>query len=127
MTSIIRTPGQQDQTIDGTVEMDLATLLATGPSGVLWGLDSPQLNANFVALHDGDSIPEHTNDEVDNLLAVLSGSGTVWVDGMEHHVREQTLLLIPRGAVRSIQGEHALRYLSIHIRREGPSISSSAG
>jgi len=124
MTSTIRTPGQEDISIDGLVEMDLATLLATGPSGVLWGLDSPQLNANLVALHDGDSIPEHRNDKVDNLIAVLGGSGTVVVDGAEHHVREQTLLLIPRGAVRSIQGGHALRYLSIHVRRAGPSISA---
>jgi len=123
MSSTIRTSGQEDQLIDGVVQMDLATLLATGPSGVLWGLDSPQLNANFVALHDGDSIPEHTNAEVDNLIAVLSGSGTVAVDGVVHQVQEQTLLLIPCGAERSIHGEHALRYLSIHVRRSGPTIS----
>jgi quercetin dioxygenase-like cupin family protein len=96
-------------------------------SGPRWGMESEELNATLLAWPPGHEIAEHRNGERDVLLIVLQGSACVAVDGSEHHLAADQLLLIPRGSLRRITaGSDGVRYLSIHRRRE-PLVPSAAG
>lgn len=99
------------------LSIDLSEILLEGPDGVVWGLDSPQLNANLVKLDAGREMPEHSSDEVDVLIVVQSGDGAIIIDGIEHAVKSQSIVLIPRGCRRSIRANRRLIYFSIHTRR----------
>ncbi|MEM7096564.1 MAG: cupin domain-containing protein [Actinomycetota bacterium] len=96
-----------------------------GPSGAVWGLDSEQLNANLVVVREGDTLPEHVNGEVDVLMVVTGGRGSVTVDGAPVDIADDTLVLIPRGARRSVSATTTLSYLTIHVRRSGLDISAT--
>lgn len=98
---------------------DLADVTLAGPSGVVWALASPQLNANLVKIDGGDEIAAHVNDEVDVLLVTESGRGAVVIDGVETQVGPASVVLIPRGARRTVRSEVGLAYYSIHHRRAG--------
>jgi quercetin dioxygenase-like cupin family protein len=98
---------------------DLHNVALTGATGVVWALDSPQMNANLVTLRPGDEIPEHVNDEVDVLLVAESGFGELSIDGQVSPFGAASIALIPRGARRSIQSASGLVYFSIHQRRSG--------
>jgi mannose-6-phosphate isomerase-like protein (cupin superfamily) len=51
---------------------------------------------------------------------ILSGEGEITVDDVAHAVTGQQLLLIPRGARRSVRASRwGLRYLTVH-RARGP-------
>ena len=102
---------------------DLSEISLAGASGVIWGLDSPQLNANLVKLDAGTVIDEHVNADLDVLLVVQAGDGTVTIDGQGHDVAADSVVLIPAGAARSIRARRRLLYFSIHHRREGVAIS----
>ena len=102
---------------DSTDAVDLASRSGHGP---VWGLACDDLNATLLAWPAGHEVAEHTNEDLDVLLVVLGGSGTVAVDGRPQDVAEQQALLIPKGSRRSIRaGDDGIRYLSIH-RRRGP-------
>lgn len=101
---------------------DLADVTLAGPSGVVWSLDSPQLNANLVTIRAGDEIGEHVNDEVDVLIVTESGGGEVVVDGVASDVGAASVILIPRGSRRTIRSASGLAYYSIHQRRGGLSV-----
>ncbi|HEY1776234.1 MAG TPA: MarR family transcriptional regulator [Solirubrobacteraceae bacterium] len=93
--------------------------------GPLWGIASNDLNATLLSWAAGDGVAEHTNDELDVLLVVTAGGGTVTVDGRAHRVRPQDALLIKRGARRGIRAARGgMRYLSIHRRRAGLQIET---
>ncbi len=96
---------------------DLSQVSLLGPSGAVWGLDSPQLNANLVVIAPGEGIAEHVNGELDVLMFVTGGSGTVVIDGVTHEIRTDSVLLIPRGATRSVRSDDRLAYLTVHHRR----------
>lgn len=100
-----------------TGPVDLARLEGDGP---LWGIASDDLNATLLSWPAGHTIDAHVNAELDVLLIVVSGGGTVHVDGKPHAVGADHALLVEKGAVRSISaGPDGVRYLSIH-RRRGP-------
>ena len=100
-----------------TDPVDLAQLHGDGP---LWGLASDDLNATLLSWPAGHAIDAHVNAELDVLLIVLCGGGTVHVDGKPHAVSAGQALLVEKGAERSISaGPDGIRYLSIH-RRRGP-------
>lgn len=96
-----------------------------GASGVVWGVASPQLNANLVKLTPAADLASHTNNEVDVLLVARTGTGVVTIDGMDHPIAAGAAVLIPAGAERSVQANTELTYLSIHTRRSGPTIASA--
>lgn len=103
--------------------VNLSQVVLEGPDGVVWGLDSPQLNANLVKLDAGHEMPEHVNAEVDVLIVVQGGEGVVVVDGVEHVVQTDSLLLVPAGVRRTIRATRRLIYFSIHARRGGLGLS----
>lgn len=118
IATTVRRSGSVAEEVDGMVSVELGDLPLGGTAGVVWGLDSAQLNANLVVLGPGESIASHINDEVDQLIVVQVGAGTVVVDGETHQVKTDSLLLIPRGALREICAERQMSYLSIHVRRD---------
>ena len=85
-----------------------------------WGLQTEDLNVNLIVLEAGGAIAEHTNTEVDVLLVVVEGAGTVEVDGRRHDLRQGQALVVPKGARRSIRctGDSFV-YLTCHRRRAG--------
>jgi mannose-6-phosphate isomerase-like protein (cupin superfamily) len=88
--------------------------------GTLWSLASADLNATLLSWPPGGGVATHRNTERDVLLLVVGGEGVVRVDGEDVAVGTHTALLIPQGAERSISaGSAGLRYLSVHLRRDG--------
>ncbi len=87
----------------------------------MWTLrGSGDLNANLVRFPRGEGVGEHVNGEVDVLFVGVSGSGIVEVDGREHALGTEVLVLAPRGARRSTRSASSdFSYLTVH-RRRGP-------
>jgi quercetin dioxygenase-like cupin family protein len=101
--------------------VDLGAIATSEASGAIWSLPhGGDLDANLVALAAGSGIDAHRNDEVDVLIVVRSGSGTVTVDDVARDVAGDNQVLIDRGAMRAISaGGNGLVYLSVH-RARGP-------
>jgi quercetin dioxygenase-like cupin family protein len=96
--------------------IDLATPQGEGP---LWGTATEDLNATLLAWPAGHKVAEHVNDERDVLIVVVAGSASVTVDGEAHGLAASQALLIEKGRSRAISaGDHGVRYLSVHRRRE---------
>lgn len=113
------------------VVIDVAALAAMtdgGADGAIWSLPHDgDLDANVVRLRTGNAIDEHVNGEVDVLLVVWSGTGTLDVDDATIALAPGVLASIPKGARRSVRaGGDDLTYLSIHRRRGSLSIRMSA-
>jgi len=99
---------------------DLVDLDGQRGTGPLWGIGSEDLNATLLGWGPGGGVGEHVNAERDVLIVVTEGSGLVMIDGREHSLRAQHVLLIRKGARRRITaGGQGMRYLSVHLRR-GP-------
>lgn len=101
-----------------------------GASGAAWSLPHDgDLDANLVRLGAGESIGAHENREVDVLIVVRRGDGSVHIDDATWPLAPDSLAMVPVGSRRSITaGPDGLEYLSIHRRREGLTIgSASAG
>lgn len=101
--------------------VDLINLLTDSTTqGAIWSHGSEQLNINLVVFNEGRGVQQHVNDEVDVLLIGIDGRGVIEVNGASSVLLPGCLLVIPRGASRSIRSE-SLRfaYLSCHQRRVG--------
>jgi quercetin dioxygenase-like cupin family protein len=86
---------------------------------VHWTLPEPSdLNANLVHLAAGSSMSEHVNTEVDVLLVVLSGAGTLRVDGRDAPLEAVAVAHVAKGSSRAVfAGDGGLSYLTVHRRR----------
>ena len=101
---------------------DLGAVPLAGADGVVWSLDERHdLNANLVRLSPGGAVGEHRNDEVDVLVVVLAGSGTLVVDGEPVALAADRIVAVPRGTRRSIRAsdDEGLLHLTVH-RQRGP-------
>jgi quercetin dioxygenase-like cupin family protein len=88
--------------------------------GAIWSLNCEQLNVNLMRLSAGEGIPEHVNGELDVLLAVFEGAGELTVDGAAHPFEAGVVVVVPRGASRSITcARGPLVYLTCHKQRGG--------
>lgn len=89
--------------------------------GAAWRLDpvDRELDANLVALPPGESIGEHVGADVDALIHVVAGTGTLRTEGDDVLLSPGALVYLPRGSRRAIlAGSGGLRYLSVHRRKE---------
>lgn len=113
-----------------TVPLDLAALIAgAGHDGPIWSHTSDQFNLNLLLFRRDDGVPAHRNSEVDVLIVVVAGAGTISIDGRQHAVAEGSIVLIPRGSERSITAaSDRFAYLSCHQRRAGlqPTLPAAA-
>ncbi|MGW3498214.1 hypothetical protein [Streptomyces sp. NPDC001020] len=101
------------------------TEVAAAPAGALWKLaeSGRQLDANVIRLPAGHRVDTHTEPDLDVLLLVLTGDGTLTTPQNPQHLSEGALLWLPHGSTRSLTaGEHGLSYLTVHRRRPGMQI-----
>ncbi|SHL48651.1 MULTISPECIES: cupin domain-containing protein [Streptomyces] len=103
---------------------------APGPAGVLWCLaeSGRQLDANVVRIPPEGRIDTHLEPDLDVLLYVVSGDGTVETEQGRQLLAEGGLLWLPRGSRRSVTaGPDGLAYLTVHRRRPGLQIKNRTG
>ncbi|MFJ9537483.1 hypothetical protein ACIRPX_09540 [Streptomyces sp. NPDC101225] len=109
---------------------DTAALAAAAPSeaAVAWKLTESgrQLDANLVRLAPGGQVARHAEPDLDVLLLIVSGGGTLGdrdADGPGREPQPLTpgaLVWLPHGSTRSITaGDDGLAYLTVHRRRPG--------
>jgi quercetin dioxygenase-like cupin family protein len=90
--------------------------------GARWKLSEPgrQLDANLVHLPPGQRIDTHTEPDLDVLLVVVGGAGTVGTPDDLQSLAEGNLVWLPHGSTRNITaGADGLSYLTVHRRRAG--------
>lgn len=108
---------------------DIAEVAGAAPSsgGALWKLAEPgrQLDANVVHLPSGRQVETHTEPDLDVLLLVVAGRGTLEGTGSTEQLAESALFWLPHGSTRRITaGAEGLSYLTVHRRRPGMTIRS---
>ena len=80
------------------------------------------LDSNVIALPPGDTIDAHAGPDLDVLIHVLAGAGTLTAGPERLSMRTGDLLWLPRLSPRQIDaGPDGLRYLTVH-RRRSPSL-----
>lgn len=95
--------------------------------GAVWSIDASDrdLDSNLIRLPAGEQIAPHLGAEVDVLVHVVSGSGTLSTDEGEQPLRAGDLLFLPRRSRRAYYaGEDGLEYLTVHRRRQALQIGS---
>lgn len=111
--------GEQASAHDGDPEIVDLAAVSVGSGGAIWSLPhGGDLDANLVRLDPATGIDAHTNNDVDVLVLVQSGTANLTVDGQTRQVGADHLALIPKGSNRSIMaGAAGVTYLSIHRQR----------
>ncbi|OHV48055.1 hypothetical protein BCD48_16730 [Pseudofrankia sp. BMG5.36] len=97
----------------GTGEPDLA--------GAVWKLPVGErdLDSNVIALPPGGTIEAHRGPDVDVLVHVLAGSGTLSTERGTFDLAPGALLWLPRRSLRRLAADdEGLRYLTVHRRRQ---------
>ena len=100
------------------------------PSGARWTLAEPgrQLDANLIHLRAGQRVDTHTEPDLDVVLLVVAGRGTVGTPDGEQVLADGNIAWLPRGSTRSVAaGDEGLSYLTIHRRRPGLQIKKRPG
>lgn len=100
------------------------------PSGARWTLTEPgrQLDANLIHLPAGQRVDTHTEPDLDVVLLVVAGGGTVGTPGGEQAFADGNVVWLPCGSTRNITaGHNGLSYLTIHRRRPGLQIRKRSG
>jgi len=95
--------------------------------GSLWQLDpvARDLDANIIALPAGDEIRRHDGPELDVLLLVLEGAGTLETEDGELALTPGMLVWLPRRSQRRfVAGRDGLRYFSVHQRKPALTITA---
>lgn len=95
------------------------------PAGVLWKLaeSGRQLDANVVRLPPGGTVDTHAEPDLDVLVFVVSGDGTVHGEDGPQPLSAGALMWLPHGSRRSLAaGADGLSYLTVHRRRPGMQI-----
>jgi mannose-6-phosphate isomerase-like protein (cupin superfamily) len=98
------------------------------PVGVVWRLEEVgrQLDVNVLNLPAGERIGAHVEADLDVLLVIVAGSGTMVTEAGLLTFGPGELVWLPRGSVRSLAaGAEGLAYLTVHRRRPGMQIRSS--
>lgn len=111
----------------GAAEVNIVNLTAAaaeattaGSAGAVWSLGSADLNLNLIHFATGDGVEAHVNAELDVVGVVISGEGTLEVDGSIHELRPGMLFFLPKGARRAtLARSDDFAYLTCHRRRAG--------
>ncbi|WUS50610.1 cupin domain-containing protein [Streptomyces mirabilis] len=124
-----RLPASRAETPTAGVLCDVQELtgLPQAPSGALWKLaeSGRQLDANLVHLPAGQGVPAHIEPELDVLLLVIAGDGTLGTPEGSEPLAQGRLVWLPRGSTRSITAHsEGLSYLTVHRRRPSLQIRS---
>jgi quercetin dioxygenase-like cupin family protein len=103
---------------------DVHALTAPDPAaaGVLWklGESGRQLDANLVHLPADQRVGTHAEPDLDVLLLVVAGTGTLGTPDGDQDLAPGGLVWLPHGSTRSIAaGPAGLSYFTVHRRRPG--------
>lgn len=97
-------------------------------SGAVWKLQARErdLDSNIIALPPGGSIDAHVGPDLDVLIHVLAGSGQLVTELDTINLTPGALLWMPRRSRRQFTaGDHGLRYLTVHQRRQALVLDTS--
>jgi quercetin dioxygenase-like cupin family protein len=108
---------------------DVRPVAASDPSaaGAVWKLaeSGRQLDANLVRLPPHERVEAHAEPDLDVLLLVVAGHGTLSAPGRTEQLGDGALFWLPHGSTRGLAaGEDGLSYLTVHRRRPGMQIRS---
>lgn len=97
-------------------------------SGSVWQLEPQQrdLDANVISLTPGGEIREHIGPDLDVLIHVLTGSGTLETETGAIDLTPGRIVWLPRRSRRRFiaDAEAGLRYFSVHQRKQGLTITA---
>ncbi|MFI5683454.1 hypothetical protein [Streptomyces sp. NPDC051636] len=99
-----------------------------GSAGALWRLAEPgrQLDANIVRLPPARRVDTHTEPDLDVLLLVVAGAGTLISPDGPQPLAEGSMAWLPHGSSRGLMaGADGMSYLTVHRRRPGMRIQSA--
>ncbi|WP_217234724.1 hypothetical protein [Streptomyces sp. AC555_RSS877] len=122
------TDGDSPDPADGApvprVLFDTGTLetLDQASTGAVWRLAEPgrQVDANVVRIPPGRHVDPHTEPDLDVLLLVVAGDGTLATSDGPCPLSEGSLAWLPHGSSRGLAaGERGMAYLTVHRRRPG--------
>lgn len=95
--------------------------------GAVWSIveTERELDSNLIRLPAGDSIAAHIGAEVDTLIHVVRGDGSLLTETGEEPLRAGDVALLPRRTMRGFRaGDDGLEYLTVHRRRQSLRIQS---
>ncbi|WP_394436352.1 cupin domain-containing protein [Streptomyces sp. SGAir0957] len=104
---------------------DLLKAADPAASGALWRLEGAarQLDSNVVRVRPGTRGEAYTENDLDVLLVVVAGHGTLRRAGGEERLVPGALVFVPRGERRAVSADRdGLVYLTVHRRRPGMTI-----
>ncbi len=90
-------------------------------SGAVWNIPVRErdLDSNIISLEPGGSIDSYAGPELDVLIHVLGGEGTLGTERGEIALSPGALVWLPRRSLRAFKaGPGGLRYLTVHQRRQ---------
>ena len=102
---------------------------ADGGPGAVWNLAPAErsLDANVIWLPAGDGIDLHEGPDLDVLIHVLAGSGTLTIDDGDIALATGMLAWLPPRSRRAFAaGPDGLRYLTVHQRKSRPAFGLRA-
>ena len=95
--------------------------------GSVWQLSpaARDLDANVIALPASASIEGHVGPDLDVLIHVLEGSGTLRTESQAVDLEVGSLVWLPKRSWRAFEaGPQGLRYFTVHHRKPGLSIGT---
>jgi quercetin dioxygenase-like cupin family protein len=126
--SQVAPPDRQAETPRVQVLADVHELVDDSPvpSGARWTLaeSGRQLDANLIHLPAGQRVDTHTEPDLDVILMVIAGDGSVGTPDGEQALADGNIVWLPHGSTRNLTaGNNGLSYLTVHRRRPGLQIS----
>lgn len=113
---------------DAPALTEIAAMATERPSaGIMWRLQETgrQLDANLVHLPAESQVETHAEPDLDVLLFVVAGTGTLTTEHGSSRLASGVLVWLPRGSRRGLRADPGgLSYLTVHQRRSGLSIRS---
>ncbi|MFB7374113.1 cupin domain-containing protein [Streptomyces sp. NPDC056222] len=113
------------------VLFETATLETLDPAtaGAVWRLAEPgrQVDANVVRIPPERAVDPHTETDLDVLLLVVAGDGTLVTSEETRPLSEGSLAWLPHGSTRGlVAGKRGMAYLTVHRRRPGMRIQPAS-
>lgn len=117
ITKLASTPAPRVMT---NTEQLLSEQTGKDLNGAIWKLEpsARQLDANIIALAPGEQIGEHIGADLDVLLHVVDGAGTLHTETATISLAPGDVVYLPARAQRQFcAGASGLSYLSVHQRK----------